>query len=393
MKHFAPLMNNYGERETTIVRGAGTRLYDSEGREYLDALSGIAVCGLGHSHPEVTKAIEEQASTLLHCSNLFNIEPQQRLADRLCEISGMDRVFFSNSGTEANEAAIKIAKRYGTSRDILCPEIITFEGSFHGRTLGAVAATANPKIKAGFGPPLCGFLHLPFGDLAAVKKSLSPSTVAIMVEPIQGEGGIQVPPEGFLQGLRKLCDEHGLLLILDEIQTGNGRTGSYFHYQQHGITPDVLTTAKGLGNGVPIGATLAKGPAAEVLVPGSHGTTFGGNPFCCHVADRVVALTNECMTTGAEVGDMIREHIERRLVIMDAVREVRGAGMMIGIELHQPCQQIVGIAKAHGIILNVTADTVIRLLPPLIMSKGEAEILVDKLAAIILEFSESHRHD
>lgn len=383
-------MNNYGERSTTVIRGAGTRLYDSTGKEYLDALAGIAVCGLGHSHPAVTKAIHEQASTLLHCSNLFNIVPQEALAKKLCDISGLERAFFSNSGTEANEAAIKIAKRFGTSKGILCPEIITFDGSFHGRTLGAVAATANAKIKAGFGPTVCGFNHLPYGDIAKVKQALSSATVAVMVEPIQGEGGIQVPHTSFLKDLRQLCDEHSLLLILDEIQTGNGRTGTYFHFQQHNILPDILTTAKGLGNGLPIGATLARGPAAEVLVPGSHGTTFGGNPFCCHVANVVVDETLKIMESGAKIGDMIREHLEERLVIMDAVREVRGSGMMIGVELYVPCQEVVAIAKEHGIILNVTAEKVIRLLPPLIMSTAEAELLVDKLAAIVLEFAKSH---
>lgn len=381
------LMNTYGPRAARLVKGQGCILWDDQGNQYLDALSGIAVCGLGHAHPAVTQAITEQASTLLHASNLFATEPQELLGERLREISGLDKVFFSNSGAEANEAAIKIARKYGHEQGIQDPLIITAEGSFHGRTMATLTATGNPKVKTGFAPLVSGFIHAPYNDINAIEQLLAANhnAVAVMVEPVQGEGGINIPSADYLVQLRALCDQHNVLLILDEIQTGNGRTGRYFAYQWHDLLPDVVTTAKGLGNGLPIGACLARGPAAEVLVPGSHGSTFGGNLVCAQAALAVVDnLCNGGWIDRAEsLGKYYREQLTEALADSDLVKEIRVFGLMIGIELHQANLPVVEKAAAQGLILNLTAGNVVRMLPPLITTKDQAKQAVEIIANVL----------
>lgn len=381
------LMNTYGERKTTLTKGDGPYLWDSEGRRYLDALSGIAVCGLGYNYPSVTKAISEQAETLIHCSNLFLIEPQQELGALLVKASGMDKVFFSNSGAEANEAAIKLARKFGQEKGISAPHIITCDKSFHGRTMATLSATGNPKVKAGFYPLVEGFSHVPYNNIDAIKQAATSNTVAIMVEPIQGEGGVNVPDEDYLVQLRALCDENGWLLILDEIQTGNGRTGTYFAYQHTNIHPDVVTTAKGLGNGVPIGACLAKGKASEVLQPGNHGSTFGGNPLACSaaVATFKALVDGGIMKSGAATGNNMIAQFKKRFANNPIVVEVKGAGMMMGIQLAQDCPNLVERAKEKNLLLNVTAGNTIRLLPPLILTEAQAKTVVDTVVQLVEE--------
>jgi len=381
------LMETYKRLPVAFVRGAGSWLEDADGRRYLDALSGIAVCGLGHAHPRVTRAIAEQAGTLLHTSNLYQIPLQERLADRLCEMSGMERVFFGNSGAEANEAAIKIARLHGHNRDLSRPSIIVMESSFHGRTMATLTATGSRKVQAGFEPLLTGFLRAPFNDIDAITKIAANANevVAILVEPIQGEGGIAVPGADYLQRLRQICDDQGWLLMLDEVQTGNGRTGRFFAYQHTGIMPDVVTTAKGLGNGVPIGACLARGAAAQVFGPGNHGSTFGGNPLVCAAANAVLDTLEEegLMPRATALGERILSALRARLSGNNQVRDVRGFGLMIGIELAEPCGGLVADGLAAGILINVTRDNVIRLLPPLTMSDAEADLLVERVVALI----------
>lgn len=381
------LMNTYGERKTTLTKGDGPYLWDSEGRRYLDALSGIAVCGLGYNYPSVTQAISEQAKTLIHCSNLFLIEPQQELGKLLVQASGMDKVFFSNSGAEANEAAIKLARKYAQDKGITAPHIITCDKSFHGRTMATLSATGNPKVKAGFFPMVEGFSHVPYNDIEAIKQAATENTIAIMVEPIQGEGGVNVPADDYLTNLRALCDENGWLLILDEIQTGNGRTGAYFAYQHTNIHPDVVTTAKGLGNGVPIGACLAKGKAAEVFQPGNHGSTFGGNPLACSAAVATFkALVNDgIMKSGASTGNSMIAKFKERFANNPKVVEVKGQGMMMGIQLSQDCPTLVERAKEKNLLLNVTAGNTIRLLPPLILTEEQAQAVVDTVVQLVEE--------
>ena len=383
------LMNTYGNRTTTLVRGEGPYVWDSEGKRYLDALSGIAVCGLGHNHPAVTKAINEQASKLLHVSNLYNIEPQIAAGKALVEISGMDNIFFSNSGAEANEAALKLARKYGQEKGIATPEVITAENSFHGRTMATLSATGNKKIKVGFAPLVSGFIHVPYDDIEAIKAAATPNTVAVMVEPIQGEGGVRVPAPSYLQNLRKLCDEHGWLLMLDEIQTGNGRTGKYFAYQHFGILPDVVTTAKGLGNGVPVGACLARGQAAAIFQPGNHGSTFGGNPLACNTALAVVrTITEEQLPIrAAYLGDRMLQNFRTALADVPGVVDIRGCGLMMGIQLDQDCPKLVELAKEAGLLINVTAGNTIRLLPPLIISDEQA----DEIVRIVVDLIKSRR--
>jgi acetylornithine aminotransferase len=386
-----PLMNNYGLRNTKIVKGEGAYLIDDQGQRYLDAISGIAVCGLGHCHPAVSSAISEQANTLLHCSNLYLIEPQVELGDALIALSGMEKVFFCNSGAEANEAAIKIARKFGNDKGIASPEIITCDGSFHGRTMATLSATANEKVKAGFTPVLSGFAHAEYGSIEAIRAAGNANTVAVMVEPVQGEGGINVPAPGFLKALRALCDEMGWLLILDEIQTGNGRTGKYFAFEHDGILPDVLTTAKGLGNGFPIGACLARGAAGEVLQPGTHGSTFGGNPLACAVGLAVVREINqsESLQRVIALSDRIVNSLHEHLSGLSGVKEIRSKGLMIGIELDRGCAELVNAAKNKGFLINVTAGNVVRLLPPFILSNDEADSLSQAVADIIQHFLNS----
>jgi len=382
------LMNTYGERSTTLERGDGAYLWDTNGTRYLDALSGIAVCGLGYNHPAVTRAICEQAEKLIHCSNLYLNQTQQSLGELLVELSGMDKVFFGNSGAEANEAALKIARKFGQQKGIAAPEVITADKSFHGRTLATLSATGNQKVKNGFAPLVSGFAHADYGQIEAVEAAATQNTVAVLVEPVQGEGGINIPPEDYLPQLRKLCDANGWLLMLDEIQSGNGRTGRYFAYQHSELLPDVVTTAKGLGNGVPIGACLARGDAAEVLQPGNHGSTFGGNPLVCAaaLATTKALLDENLMPRAAELGATMLNSLKSRLQGSYKVSDIRGKGLMFGIELNDDCSELVEKAKAKHLLLNVTAGSTIRLLPPLIISDEQAQVIVDTVIELIEEF-------
>lgn len=382
------LMNNYGDRAHTLVKGEGCYLYNQDGQRYLDALSGIAVCGLGHSHPDISAAISKQASTLLHISNLYNIEGQQKLARNLCSVSGMNAAYFCNSGAEANETAIKIARKYAHQRGITTPKIIVANGSFHGRTLATLSATGNPKVHAGFGPLVEGFVRVPYNDVAAVKEAAAQHNdiVAILVEPIQGEGGVITPDDNYLNQLREICDTQQWLLMLDEIQTGNGRTGKYFAFEHNGIKPDVLCTAKGLGNGVPIGACLAAGVAAELLQPGNHGSTYGGNPLVCSAALVVndILMNTDTIANADSRGQQIRDGLALRLKGCSLVKEIRGKGLMIGIELNTDCGELVEKAWQQKLLINVTAANTVRLLPPLIIDSAQADEIIDTVATLIL---------
>lgn len=380
-------MQTYNRYPVSFVRGNGSYLEDDNGKKYLDALAGIAVCGLGHANPAVAKAIEAQASTLLHTSNLYGIPLQEALAERLCEISGMDSVFFCNSGAESNEAALKLARRYGNERGIENPTVITMEGSFHGRTLGTLAATGNEKVQVGFEPLLEGFVQIPYDDVDAISKLPSPnSVVAILVEPILGEGGVRIPNEDYLARLREICDKSEWLLMLDEVQTGNGRTGKYFAFQHTSIHPDVVTTAKGLANGVPIGACLARGIAADTLVPGTHATTFGGNPLACAAGIATFdQLTSGVIDQAASTGSRMVSRLKDALKGCNQVKDVRGKGMMVAVELNEPCTELVLSAMERGLLLNVAADSVIRLLPPLNLSVEDADKVVQIVSDLVLE--------
>lgn len=381
------IMNTYGEPAVTFVRGEGAWLTDTEGNRYLDALSGIGVCVLGHAHPNVTAAITKQAGEVIHTSNLYGIPQQQRLADALVKLSGMKNVFFANSGAEANECAIKISRLYASKKGISNPSVIVADGSFHGRTLATLTATGSRKVQAGFEPLVNGFVRAPFNDVDAIRKIGENNTgvVAILVEPIQGEGGVQIPDTDYLSKLRAICDEHEWLLMLDEIQTGNGRTGAYFAYQHTDILPDVVTTAKGLANGVPIGACLARGIAAETLQPGNHGSTFGGNPLACAAALSVLSTLNEqnLFQRAGELGTRFLADFRDKLSGSNRVKDIRGKGLMIGIELDEPCTELVGKALDKGLLINVANDKVVRLLPPLIISDDEAAQIIDTVAEII----------
>jgi len=368
-----PLMATYKRLPVTFVRGEGAWLWDTNGRRYLDALSGIAVCGLGHAHPAVHEALCEQAGLLIHTSNLYQIAEQQALGESLTAYSGMDRVFFANSGAEANEAAIKLARLFAHRRGVKEPAILVMDGSFHGRTLATLSATGNRKVQAGFEPLVQGFVRVPYDDIAAVETAAANrhNIAAILVEPIQGEGGINIPAADYLPRLRTLCNTHGWLLMLDEIQTGMARTGLPFAHQHSGIQPDVMTLAKGLANGVPIGACLARGPAGDVFAPGNHGSTFGGNPLACRAARTVIETLEREGLAGraAGMGELLLEGFRRRLEGQGGVVEVRGRGLMLGIELDRPCADLVQRALTKGLLINVTADRVIRLLPPLILER------------------------
>jgi acetylornithine aminotransferase len=383
MPLFAPL-------PVSFARGEGAWLWDTQGRRYLDALTGIAVCGLGHAHPAITAAIRDQAGKLLHVSNWYEIPEQAQLAEQLCHLARMDNVFFCNSGAEANEAAIKLARYHGHQKDIATPAIIVTEGSFHGRTLATLSATGNRKIQAGFEPLVQGFYRVPYDDLAAVERVAEhhKDVVAVLVEPVAGEGGIRIPRPGYLKGLRDICDRRGWLLMLDEIQSGMGRTGRWFAYEHEGILPDVLTLAKALGNGVPIGACLARGAAARVFQPGAHGSTFSGNPLVCRAALAVIeTLTKERLgERAAALGRRLLAGLRESLGGVAGVREIRGHGLMLAVELDRPCKEIMKLALAEGLLVNVTADTVIRLLPPLILTDGEADEIVTILARVVRHF-------
>jgi len=381
------LMETYKRLPIAFSRGDGVYLEDEKGNRYLDGLTGIAVCGLGHAHPRVTRALTEQAQTLLHTSNLYEIPLQSRLADRLCELSGMDKVFFGNSGAEANEAAIKVARLHGHQREISKPAIVVMESSFHGRTMATLTATGSRKAQAGFEPLLSGFVRAPFNDLAAIRQIAenNPDVVAVMLEPVLGEGGVEIPDDGYIEGIRSICDENDWLMILDEVQTGNGRTGRYFAYQHSNVLPDIVTTAKGLGNGVPIGACLARGHAAEIFEPGNHGSTFGGNPLACSAGLAVLETleADNLMERAAELGERILEAFNTALAGNNSVTDVRGKGLMIAVELSEPCAELVGAGLEHGVLLNVTRDNVVRLLPPLTMTDDEADELVRRVVTVI----------
>jgi len=385
------LMNNYARLPVTMVRGKGSWLWDDQGKQYLDALSGIGVCGLGHAHPAVSSAIAEQASSLIHCSNLYHIEAQEELAHRLCQLSSMDRVFFGNSGAESIEAAIKLARMYGHQKGVKQPTIIVMENSFHGRTLATLSATGNRKVQAGFEPLVQGFIRVPFNDIAAIETAGKncADVVAVLVEPIQGEGGINVPDAEYLPAIRSLCDQNGWLMMLDEVQTGIGRTGKWFAFQHADVIPDVISLAKGLGNGVPIGACLAAGAAAEVLKTGSHGSTFGGNPLVCKAALAVLHTIEQehLLPRATQLGQHIIASLNEQLQHNAAVAEVRGRGLMMGIELRHDCSELLTQALANGLLISIQAGRVIRLLPPLTTSDEEANQIVDLVVKLINAFA------
>ena len=385
------LMATYGRQAISFVRGRGAYLYTADGTEYLDALTGIAVCGLGHAHPVIAEAIAEQAATLIHTSNLFEIPWQTAAAQKLAEVSGMEEIFFSNSGAESNEGAIKIARKFGAQQGIVNPKILVAEQSFHGRTLATLSATGNKKVQEGFAPLVQGFIRVPFGDVEAIQEAAihHPDIVAILIEPIQGEGGVNTAPKGFsyLEEVRALCNKHNWLMMLDEIQTGNGRTGKYFAYQHTSIVPDVMTTAKGLGNGFPIGAVMTQGKAVGLLGAGSHGSTYGGTVLGSRVVYTVLdTLEKEnAVANAATVGAYIVDQLKAQLAGYNV--QVRGFGMMIGIQLPKDCAELVAIARdQYKLIINVTAGSVVRLLPPLNMTQAQADELLQRLVPAIQNF-------
>jgi acetylornithine aminotransferase len=385
-------MNTYMRQPVTFVKGEGVWLWDNHNDQYLDALAGVAVNGLGHAHPKLVDAIAKQAAKLIHVSNIYNIAEQSALADKLCEISGMDKVFFCNSGCEANEAAIKLARLYGHNKGINTPEIIVMDQSFHGRTLATLSATGNRKVQAGFDPLVSGFIRVPYDDVEAVKQVAlhHPNVVAILVEPVQGEGGINIPKDAgaYLEQLRQICDANGWLLMLDEVQTGIARTGTWFAFQHTSIKPDVMSLAKGLGSGVPIGACVASGKAADVFTYGKHGSTFGGNPLATAAGLATLNIIEEehLLENAEKIGNLIREGFAAELTGAQGFVTVRNAGLMIGIELDRPCAELVKMALEAKLLINVTADKVVRLLPPLVMSEAEAKELVQRLSALIKTF-------
>ena len=387
------LMKTYAPLDVTFEHGDGVMLWDTNKTQYLDALCGIAVCSLGHAHPAVTKTISEQASKLLHTSNLYKIGNQEHLANQLCELSNMSRVFFSNSGAEANEAAIKIARLYGHQRNIKVPGIIVMENSFHGRTMATLSATGNRKVQAGFEPLVQGFIRAPYNDVDAIKNIADNNNdvVAILVEPIQGESGVNIPDQNYLNELRKICDDNDWLLMLDEIQTGMGRTGQWFAFQHNKILPDVMTLAKALGNGVPIGACLANEKAGEVLQPGNHGSTFGGNPLMCATASTVIDTINSdnLIDNAEQLGDYMLKSFIERLSGINAVTQIRGRGLMIGIELDNnqlkhDCTDFVKLALEKNLLINVAGGNVIRLLPPLIINQQHADTIIATVSDLII---------
>ena len=381
------IMPTYGRLDVEFIKGEGCWLIDKDGRRYLDALSGLGVVALGHAHPAIADAISAQGGALLHTSNLYRIPNQERLADRLAALSGMENMFFSNTGAEACECAIKIARLYGHQKGIAEPAIIVADNAFHGRTMATLTATGNRKVQAGFEPLVSGFVRVPFNDLESIKQAAThnQNIVAVFIEPIQGEGGIQVADQAYLQGLRALCDDQDWLLMIDEVQSGNGRTGQFFSYQHADILPDVVTTAKGLANGVPIGVCLAANQAAHVLGPGNHGSTFGGNPLSCAAAHAVLDVFEheQIVSRAASMGQYLRDKLASALQGDNGVKEIRGQGLMIGIELEVDCAELVGQALEEGLLINVTAGSVVRLLPPLILSEEEADQISEVLGRLI----------
>ncbi|MDP1647377.1 MAG: aspartate aminotransferase family protein [Rubrivivax sp.] len=384
------VMNTYGRLPIAMSHGRGCWLWDTEGRKYLDGLGGIAVNTLGHAHPQLVPALQDQIGKLIHSSNYYEVPLQEQLAAKLCEISGLEAAFFCNSGLEANEGALKIARKFGHDKGIERPEIIVYEKAFHGRSIATLSATGNPKVQKGFEPLVEGFVRVPLNDLAAIEAVARshPDVVAVFLETIQGEGGINASRWDYLQGLRRVCDERDWLLMLDEVQCGIGRTGKWFAHQWAGIQPDVMPLAKGLGSGVPIGAIVVGPRAVNVLGPGNHGTTFGGNPLAMRAGVETLRIMEEdgLLAHAAAVGEVLRAGLARELGALAGVKEIRGAGLMIGIELDRPCGVLVGRAATAGLLISVTADSVIRLVPPLILSANEAQQIVDLLCPLVKSF-------
>jgi len=384
------VLNTYGRLPIALSHGKGCWLWDTEGRKYLDALGGIAVNTLGHAHPKLVPALQDQVARLIHTSNYYEVPLQEQLAAKLCEISGLSGAFFCNSGLEANEAALKIARKFGHDKGIDAPEVIVYERAFHGRSIATLSASGNPKVQAGFGPLVPGFVRVPLNDLAAVQEVARsrPNVVAVFLETIQGEGGVNPSRWQYLQGLRRLCDEQGWLLMLDEVQCGIGRTGRWFAYQWAGIQPDVMPLAKGLGSGVPVGAVVCGPRAVNVLGPGNHGTTFGGNPLAMRAGVETLRIMEEdgVMANAAAVGEALHAGLVRELGGLQGVVDIRGAGLMIGIELARPCGVLLARAAAAGLMISVTADSVIRIVPPLIMSHDEAAQVVAILCPLVKAF-------
>jgi len=388
--YMSHLMNTYARLPLAFTHGEGVWLWDSNGKRYLDALAGIAVNTLGHAHPRLTKALNAQIGKLMHVSNLYQIPEQEALADKLCAISGMQEVFLCNSGCEANEAAIKLARLYGHNKGIATPSIIVMEKAFHGRTLATLSATGNRKVQAGFEPLVKGFVRVPHNDLDAIRQVAEHNhdVVAVLVEPIQGEGGVRTLDIHYLDQLRKICDQHGWLLMLDEVQCGLGRTGKWFAFQHSGILPEVMTLAKGLGSGVPVGACLAAGKATGTFQPGNHGSTFGGNPLASVAALTTLNIMeqDQLLANATTVGNFLLQGLRQRLGQVAGVVEIRGQGLIIGIELNKPCGALVQRALEQGLLINVTADNVVRLLPSLVFSQAEAQQLLDMLCPLVIDF-------
>lgn len=384
------VMGTYGRLPIALSHGRGCRVWDTDGKEYLDGLGGIAVNTLGHAHPRLVPALQEQIGRLIHSSNYYHVPLQETLAAKLCELSGLDKVFFCSTGLEANEAAIKIARKFGHDKGIDRPEIIVYEKAFHGRSIATLSATGNVKVQAGFGPLVEGFIRVPLNDVAAIEEvaQTRPNVTAVFLEVIQGEGGINPATNAYLQAVRRICDEHDWLLMLDEVQCGIGRTGKWFAHQWAGIQPDVMPLAKGLGSGVPIGAVVCGPRAATVLGPGNHGTTFGGNPLAMRAGVETLRIMEEdgLLANAERVGAALRDGLARELAGVEGVVEIRGAGLMLGIELARPCGDLLGRAAAAGLLLSVTADKVIRLVPPLILTEAEAAQIVALLCPLIKTF-------
>jgi acetylornithine/N-succinyldiaminopimelate aminotransferase len=387
------VMNTYGRLPMALSHGRGCWVWDTEGKRYLDALAGIAVNTLGHAHPKLVPALQDQAAKLIHCCNYYQVPLQEQLAAKLCELSGLSAAFFCNSGLEANEGALKIARKYGHDKGIDRPEIIVYEKAFHGRSIATLSATGNPKVQKGFEPLVEGFVRVPLNDLAALEKvaATNPNVVAVFLETIQGEGGINPARSEYLQGLRRLCDEHGWLLMLDEVQCGIGRTGKWFAHQWAGVMPDVMPLAKGLGSGVPVGAIVVGPKALNVLGPGNHGTTFGGNPLAMRAGVETLRIMEEdgLLANAAAVGDVLTGALREGLAAQIAageVKDIRGAGLMIGLELDRPCGVLLGRAAEAGLMISVTADSVIRLVPPLIMTADEARQVAAILVPLVTDF-------
>ncbi|PPE65479.1 aspartate aminotransferase family protein [Caldimonas caldifontis] len=384
------VMNTYGRLPVALSHGRGCRVWDTNGREYLDGLGGIAVNTLGHAHPKLVPALQDQIARLIHTSNYYQVPLQEQLAAKLVELSGMTNVFFCNSGLEANEAAIKIARKFGHDKGIEMPEIVVYDKAFHGRSIATLSATGNPKVQAGFGPLVPGFVRIPLNDVAALEEVAKsrPNVVAVFLETIQGEGGVNPARAEYLREVRRVCDERGWLLMIDEVQCGIGRTGKWFAHQWAGIVPDVMPLAKGLGSGVPIGAVVAGPKAANVLQPGNHGTTFGGNPLAMRAGVETLRIMEEdkLLDNAAKVGAALKAGLEREFDGLSGVVEIRGQGLMLGIELDRPCGALLGQALEAGLLMSVTADKVIRIVPPLILSEAEAAEIVTKLAPLVKAF-------